>query len=495
MKKIIALLLACVMVLGLFAACGGEKAPAETKAPEAGAETPAEDGVVTVNWYTVGSGKAPNHDAWTKQVNDYLDSKGLGIHLNYENIAWGDWGERRSVIVQTGADWDMILCQGSEIVNDAAMGALAPIEDLMDTVPGLTELIPEAYFEACTIDGHLYGIPAYKDCAATNYWIWHKDTIEAAYPEWENLHTLADIEPALRAILEYDPGMTPLKLHKDGLWSLVACEYDAAGVGDCGIGIAYNGGTEFVSVYEEMQETFDLLGYYYSEGLINSDAPVAQAVEGIYGVSMGQGWPSAAETSWKREGDAVVVSQYLDTVLSTESVRGSVTAFNKNSKNLEAALKLCEFVNTDTYMRDLLWYGEEGVDWNYVDHPDGKDGKAVLRVDGNTWTGAAYTQGTFFTATPCQLADGSVDKMAEELLELEANVVTSPAMGFSFNNDGWQDTIAAIAACKAKYVNMYQTGADPSCIATMMAEMRDNGFDDLLAEVNRQFDEWQAAQG
>ena len=88
MKKIIALLLACVMVLGLFAACGGEKAPAEEKAPEAGAEAPAEDGVVTVNWYTVGSGKSPNHDAWQKQVNDYLDSKGLGIHLNYENIAW-----------------------------------------------------------------------------------------------------------------------------------------------------------------------------------------------------------------------------------------------------------------------------------------------------------------------------------------------------------------------------------------------------------------------
>ena len=79
MKKIIALLLACVMVLGLFAACGKTEAPAETKAPEAaapeaGAETPAEGEVVTVTWYTVGSGQAPNHESWTKQVNDYLDS-------------------------------------------------------------------------------------------------------------------------------------------------------------------------------------------------------------------------------------------------------------------------------------------------------------------------------------------------------------------------------------------------------------------------------------
>ena len=40
MKKLIALLLACVMVLGL-AACGGDK-PAETTAPNAGNETPAE---------------------------------------------------------------------------------------------------------------------------------------------------------------------------------------------------------------------------------------------------------------------------------------------------------------------------------------------------------------------------------------------------------------------------------------------------------------------
>ena len=38
MKKLIALLLACVMVLGMVA-CGGDK-PAETTAPQAGNDTP-----------------------------------------------------------------------------------------------------------------------------------------------------------------------------------------------------------------------------------------------------------------------------------------------------------------------------------------------------------------------------------------------------------------------------------------------------------------------
>ena len=66
MKKIIALLLACVMVLGLFAACGGEKAPAETKAPEAAApaetQAPAEGTpeVPTITWVSVGGGMPTN---------------------------------------------------------------------------------------------------------------------------------------------------------------------------------------------------------------------------------------------------------------------------------------------------------------------------------------------------------------------------------------------------------------------------------------------------
>ena len=40
MKKITALLLVLVMVLGMFAACGGTDKPEETKAPEAGNDTP-----------------------------------------------------------------------------------------------------------------------------------------------------------------------------------------------------------------------------------------------------------------------------------------------------------------------------------------------------------------------------------------------------------------------------------------------------------------------
>ena len=494
MKKIIALLLVLVMVLGLFAACGNTDKPEETKGTEGGNETPdtpdegGSEEIPTITWYTVGSGMPAHWESWTKQVNDYLDSKNVGVHLNYQIVDWGAWGDRRSVIVQTGEDWDLILCQGSDIVNDVAMNALAPIEDLMDTVPGLTDLIAQPYFDACTINGHLYGIPAYKDCSMTNYFVWHKATIEACYPEYENIHTFAEAYDALKASKEMFPEQDAMKLGSGGLPMIAGQKYDAAGVGDVAIGIKYDGGTEFVPVYEDMKATWELMGKFYADGLINQDAPVATGTEGIYLVSMGQGWPAAAETAWKREGESVVVSQYLDTVVSTESVRGSVTAFNKNmsAEKLELALKFIEFVNTDTYMRDLLWYGQEGLDWNYIEE---NGVKKIERVEGHGWTAAAYTQGTFFTATPEKGSNGYA-----EIQVLNEQAQPSPAMGFSVDAAEWQDTIANLTSIKNTYNSLIVTGTDVTAIDTMMAEMRENGFDDLLAEVNKQYQEWLASK-
>ena len=80
MKKIIAMLLAVMMVVGLFAACG-TKAP-ETTAPvdpvESTPETtaPAVEGgdeVPTLVWVQVGGGQPANYESWQAKLNAYLE--------------------------------------------------------------------------------------------------------------------------------------------------------------------------------------------------------------------------------------------------------------------------------------------------------------------------------------------------------------------------------------------------------------------------------------
>ena len=143
MKKIIAMLLAVMMVVGLFAACG-EK-PAETTAPvnEDPVETTApvadagNDEIPTLVWYQVGGGQPANYDSWKAKMDAYLEEK-IGVHLDVRVGSWGDWGNLRSVTVQTNEPYDLMFTDMSTYTSDVSMGAFADITDLMAEVPGLT---------------------------------------------------------------------------------------------------------------------------------------------------------------------------------------------------------------------------------------------------------------------------------------------------------------------------------------------------------------------
>ena len=494
MKKIIAMLLAVMMVVGLFAACG-EK-PAETTAPAGETNAPAEttapvaDGgneeIPTLVWYQVGGGQPANYDSWQTKVNAYLEEK-IGVHLDVQVVGWGDWGNRRSVIVQTNEPYDLMFTDMSTYTSDVQMGAFADISDLMAEVPGLTDLIPQDYLNACIVNGGLYGIPCYKDSSMTNFFVWTKADVDAYYPEYAEAHTLAEIDAGLRAVVA-GTGTTGLLLNQDGLSCITGNKYDACTLGNIGIGIAYKGGTEFVPVYEQADVLADLalLQSWMADGLINSDAAVAAEATGMCSLGVAQGWPGAAKGWGDGRGAEVVVSQYEDTVVSNDTVMGSITCISASSDHKLEALKLLELVNTDTTLRDMLWYGEEGVNFEYVE----EDGvKKVSKLNGD-WTMAAYTQGTFFVASPEVGSDGYGEVKVQN-----ENAIASPAMGFIPDTTSIANEIAAVKAVFEEYKSLIMTGTGgQESIDAMMAAMRESGFDTILTEVNAQYAAWLAAK-
>ena len=496
MKKIIALLLACVMVLGLFAACGDGK-PADTTngTPDttSGSNTPdtttgGTDEVVELTWYMVGNGTPVNYDSWKQKVDAYLEEK-INVHLNIECVGWDAWGERRSVVVSTNGDYDLMFTDMGSYATDVAMGAFADITDLMAEVPGLTELIPQNYLDACKIGGKLYAIPAYKDSSMTNFFVWTKEHVDAYYPEYADGHKLADLTEGLRALKE-GTGTAPILLNQDGISCITGNKYDAATLGNCGIGIAYNNGTEFVPVFEQADVIADLtlLHQWFNEGLINADAATLPKAEGMCSMGVAQGWPGAAKGWGAGRGAEVVVSQYEDTVVSSDTVMGSLTCINANSEHKLEALKLLELVNTDTKLRDMLWFGEEGVNFDYVE----ENGVQKVEKHNNDWALAAYTQGTFFVATPEKGTDGF-----GEVRTQNENAISSPAFGFIPDRTEIGDKLDELSSIFSEYKAQIYTGtADPTeVLPEMMEAMRDAGFDEVLTEVNRQFAEWKAVNG
>ena len=84
------------------------------------------------------------------------------------------------------------------------------------------------------------------------------------------------------------------------------------------------------------------------------------------------------------------------------------------------ALKILELVNTDNKFRDMLYYGEEGVNFDYVE----EDGMQKVHKINNDWTLAGYTQGTFKTVSPQEGTQPYFDEVDQQ----NKNAISSVAM-------------------------------------------------------------------
>lgn len=472
MKKTLALLLAVIMVASLFAGCakGGS------------------DDVVTLKWVTVGSGMPANYDAWANNLNAYLEEK-IGVHVDVEVIGWGDWDARRNLIVSTNEPYDIMFTNNGTFNSDVAMGAFADLSDILDkSAPELVKFIPADYWEACKVNGKLYGVPTYKDSSSTQYFVYDKAVVEATGLDYANAHSMQDVT-AILAAMYANIGSSPMVLNSGGMDAIYGGKYDDLSSGLPAIGVSYTGGeAKVVSVFEQADVMADLetLHEWYKAGYINSDAATLAEAPSYRPAFIAQGWSYAAVSTWgPNMGVEAVAIQYGDnTVLSNSTVQGSMNCISASCKYPEKALQLLELVNTDSKVRDALYYGLEGDNFEYV---DGKINK--LNTD---WTMAGYTQGTFFNVS--QLVDEEYNQW-DEVKELNSKAVGSPVLGFSFDTTNVKDELSACIAVFTKYRSVLMTGTNEpnECVAEMLAEMKDAGLQKIIDEAQAQIDAWKAA--
>ncbi len=471
MKKLLAMLLALTMLLGMT----GTFASAEE--------------VVTLKWVTVGSGMPTNYDAWLAQINPYLAEK-IGVNVDVEVIGWGDWDNRRNMIISTNEPYDIIFGNSGTYNNDVQMGAYYEIteEMLAEYAPGLMELIPSAYWDACRVDGLIYAVPTYKDSSMTNYFVWDKELLDANGLDASEGHTLEAIEPILYELKDKTSN-TVYPLNSNGATYLLSV-YDQMSTGLPAIGVRIDD-TEYKVVatleQEDIMTSLSLLHKWYNDGIINADA-ATHAESNKYNVcSVAQGWPSAAITTWgPNMGVEAVAYQFGQTIASNETVQGSLNSISVNCPYPEKALQLLDIINTDTYVRDLFYYGVEGENWEYTE-----DGR-VHKINAE-WTMAGYTQATFFNVS---LTDDMDFNQWDEVRELNDNATASVLLGFFFDTTPIQDQLASCIEIFNRYKGEVLTGTtDPAVsVPQMMEEMRAAGFDDIVAEAQAQVDAFVAAK-
>lgn len=480
LKKITAIAAVVMMVVGTLAGCGKDSAGGAASTGAQGGEGE----IVNLKWVTIGNGMPTNYDSWIAKVNEYIGPK-IGVNLEMEVIPWGDWDKRRNIIVSTNEPFDIIFGTGNNYIADINLGAYYDITDMIDAnMPGLKELMPEKYWDGVKVKDRIYGVPTYKDSSISNYAVWDKELVDEYNLDIASLTEIESLTETFET-LKVDKNDYPVYVKNDGVYYIFDV-YDQIGAGTQILGVRYDDADArvcFTLEEPEIYSALETLHDWYQKGIINPDASTLSEAR-VYNMwRVAQGWESAGVTSWGPQmGKEVAVQKIGDTILSNETVRGSLNMISINTKYPEKCLQFLDMVNTDTKLRDMFFYGEEGVNFEYTE-----DGKA--HKINNEWAMAGYTQGTFFTVT---LEDTNETNQWDEVRALNEEAVSSVMLGFTFDSTQVADKLANCREIWLRYRSEVMTGVrDPKdTVPEIKEELMKAGWQDVMKEAQRQVDEF-----
>ena len=484
LRKSLALVIVLVMLVATFGGCAKKvvdnTGDGTTKTEDT--NSTADKEIVTLKWIQVGSGMPSNYDAWQEKINKYLGEK-IGVNIDVEVVSWGDWDNRKSVIVNSGEYFDILFTDYGKYNSEVNLGVYTDLTELIKTsAPELYSYIPEDYWKAVSVNDKIYAVPTYKDSSATQYLVWDQAIIDKYSIDAENLLSFADLTDTLTKVKEGE-GTAPFILSKSGA-DVITSVYDQMGAGLPTLGVRYDDETKkVVSVLEEedILSQLDVLHQWYKDGIINADAPTLGESPSYKMLSIAQGWSAAAKTTWGPSmGVEAKAIKFIDTIVSNSTVSGSMNGIYSGSKYPEKCLEFLQLINTDSMVRDAFYYGLEGENFEYTAD------KKITKLN-QDWTMAGYTQATFFNLS--QLADDEINQW-DEVKELNANANPSVLLGFNLDTTNIESELANCRAVYEKYKSELMTGAkEPrELVKTIRKELNAAGFEKIITEAQTQVD-------
>ena len=477
-KRLLAMLMAAVMAMGMLAGCGGEKA---------------EDDVVTLTWYIMGDTTLPDNDEVFQAASDMVYEK-LGYKLRIMPIDAASYNDKMKMIIAGGEDWDICWTSNwcNNYANNVTNGAYLQLDDLLSEVPTLRDSIDEKIWEGVKADGGIYGIPVQQIMARNSavsmpleFWDKYNDTLV-------NVKSYQDMDAFMKKFGVDYPNVARVTFN----WQNLMYDQNIEPIAKPAA-IDLEGPADEIKVYNmyETEEFKNLVllrrewtknGYTRKGTDGNATSANRKPEQEPWVIDCYKpGYEVMREASVKYPVKVFTIS---DNYLTNDGIQATLHSINYASKHPVEALKFLEFANTSPEFVNLLVYGIEGKHYTKIDDV------TVKRVDKPGYQNSDWCIANVFNT---YVMEGQPADAHAQTKAMNDNAKTSRILGFNLDRDPIKIQLANCGSVLNEYNAQLEEGLvedTEAFLDEMNAKLKTAGVDEIVAEVQKQIDEWLATK-
>lgn len=493
-KKAMALLLVSVMAGSMLAGCGSDNASSSNDGSSKSADSSNQDS------YTVkilAPGDASTDDcAKISEAASKITEEKFNTKVELTRVGFGSYDQQVNLTLASSEKLDLMYEYCGNVTSAISSGQIVPITDYLDSYGSdMKSQISDSDWKCVTFNGDIYGVPANKEKATGWGFAMNKEMADATGIDYSSIKTEEELEPLLEKVKEMYPDVYPI-VSNNGSMSLMTDQDDLGGdigslesaSGDNTTVINYYGTDEYMN---EMKLRYD----WAQKGLLMPDASTStENANSLIGAGKGFGRftntkPGIEKEMEKEVGKEVVVLEMVKPYTTTTRV-DIVWYVPHNSEKPERAVQVLNEIYTNPDLANLFINGLEGKHYEFVDKEKG----IVNYPEGVNASNTGYTSlpWAWPNETISYIWEGLDSDIWDQIQEFNKDATVSPAKGFAWDNTEVQNEVTACANVVAKYGPALECGSlDPeTTIPKFLDELKAAGADTIIAEKQRQLDDW-----
>lgn len=497
-KKYVAILAVCLMITALMSGCGTKPVATDTGK------------MVTLKWLLAGLSEQKDSQLVWQEFNKKLQKQLANTEVKFEMITFADYAEKWKLIAASGEQVDIVWTGFvHDFLEQVDNGCYLELDSLLEkNGADLKKEFPAWIWGKTTVKDKIYAIPNFQQMTSVAASFLPKDLADKYInaSDVEKLWTSSE-NPTQECYDVFDKYLSKLKENNqlakgvDDSFSRTRTK----GYEDIITDIAYiKKNSSDNKVYNaldmpEMKLVFKNMSDWYRKGFIakdiltSKDPSAAIGKRDGYTLFVSEMLKDEAERRSKTFGFPVVAIPLVKDFYIDDRQSMTSTAISRTSKDPERAMQVLSLVNTEKG-RDLyntLVFGLEKDHYKKI---------ADNRIETIDYTGSPTESSKYglYNWVVGNTLNGYETSVIPEgwstyLKDVHNNAQISPIMGFKLDVNPVKVEIAQITAVKGEFMKTLTFGAAPDFDAyyeKYVAKMRAAGVDKVVAEIQKQINEW-----